>query len=150
MPRKRRREESERKTEREEDKQDTQAIENQSCQPASTPTTMEDLFFYLYRPNTLSKYKCLIPISKLGSIGEALQGRTLLEFPTIYVRGESPESLVEPFITESEYLHNHGSDIPVNLPSFGNIDVEEGEITALPDNIDDSKILAVLQKDAVG
>jgi len=150
MPRKRRREESERNTEKEEeDKQDTRATENQSRLPASTPTTVEDIFFYLYRPNTPSKYKCLIPISQLGSIGEALRGKTLLEFPTIYVRSESPESLVEPFITESEYLH-HTSDMPVNLPSFGNTEVEEGEIAALPDNIDDSKILAVLQKDVAG
>ncbi|RMZ76032.1 hypothetical protein DV738_g5188, partial [Chaetothyriales sp. CBS 135597] len=72
-------------------------------EPTSEPTPRH-IHLYLHRPQTTSKIKCLIPLSTTSTIQEALRGKKIVEFPTIYVRNERPEELPLPFMLESKYL----------------------------------------------
>lgn len=111
---------------------------------------VQDLHFYLLRPNTPSGLKCLIPISPLSAIHDVLENRTILEFPTFYVKDEGPEQLSKPFITEEKYNEVYGSEIPVQLPTYApketTVSEEAGALTA----IDETRVLEVLQKDLMG
>ena len=72
-----------------------------------------ELHFYLHRPQTSSKLKCLVPIDSNSTWKEVLKGRTLLEHPTVYVREEPPHELQKPFMLEGDYLEAHGEDVVV-------------------------------------
>lgn len=149
-----------RKRKRELSKLETTAAHDEEEQNSTTPTETEtvpslkvaipDLHFYLHRPNTPAKYKCIIPISQTETIGQAVQNRTLLEFPTLYVLRDSPEDLKLPFITESKYLEKHEDDVGVKLPTYGTTEPAENSITALSDDVDEKKVLEVLRKDIAG
>ncbi|KIW99886.1 uncharacterized protein Z518_10814 [Rhinocladiella mackenziei CBS 650.93] len=64
---------------------------------------IRNLHFYLLRPKTMSKLKCLIPISPTSTLDGVLRDKTLLEFPTFHVRKEAPDALSEPFISDEKY-----------------------------------------------
>ncbi|KIW13164.1 hypothetical protein PV08_08351 [Exophiala spinifera] len=109
---------------------------------------LSHLHFYLLRPNT-AKFKCLIPIAQTSTLKDVLRDRTLLEFPTFYVREEPPESLPEPFISEEKYTQLYGSQMDVSLPAYsapGNDDSHPQPLT----DIDEQKVLEVLQQDLTG
>ena len=104
-------------------------------------------FFYLLRPNTPSKIKVLCPIDRKQNLVEILRDRTVLEYPTIYVKDEPPDQLQPPFLLEAKYLAEHGEDvIPMVAAEEGEIQEEKiGEIfEALQDP---SKLRSVLQAD---
>jgi hypothetical protein len=107
---------------------------------------VQDLHFYLHRPNTLSSVKCLIPLSPFSPIHDVLQDRTILEFPTFHVRDESPEQLSSPYITEEKYNEMYGSEVPIDLPTYASKDIPVSEADALA-AIDENKVLEVLKKD---
>jgi HIT zinc finger len=105
---------------------------------------LQDLHFYLHRPQTSSKLKCLIPIDSKATWKEILNGRTLLEFPTVYVREEPPEELTGPFILEQDYSQKHGEDLVVHThPVLESTD----DSTSSPSTLDSNKILEVLKQD---
>lgn len=108
---------------------------------------VQDLHFYLLRPNTPSGVKCLIPLSPFSAIHDVLQDRTILEFPTFHVREESPEQLSKPYITEEKYNEVYGSELPIELPTFASQDVSASEEVNVLAGIDENKVLEVLQKD---
>ncbi|RMZ84846.1 hypothetical protein DV737_g1005, partial [Chaetothyriales sp. CBS 132003] len=85
----------------------------QSATPctAQSNAVLDHIHLYLHRPETTSKIKCLIPLSTSVTIKDALRGRRIVEFPTIYVRNEPPEQLPLPFMLESKYLEQYGEDI---------------------------------------
>ena len=107
---------------------------------------MQDLHFYLHRPNTPASVKCLIPLSPFSTIHDVLEDRTVLEFPTFHVRDESPEQLSRPYITEEKYNEMYGSEVPIELPTYASKDIPASEANALAE-IDETKVLEVLQKD---
>lgn len=112
---------------------------------------LEGMHFYLHDPQTSSKFKCLLPLVSSGTVRAALEGQTILEFPTIYVKSESSDQLVEPFIGQDDYRKRHGDDIPINLA----VPLEDGEIeesagTALPANLIPEKVMEVLARDLAG
>lgn len=109
---------------------------------------LSHLHFYLLRPNT-AKYKCLIPIAQVSTLKDVLSGKTLLEFPTFYVREEPPDSLPEPFISEEKYTQLYGSEVPISLPTYAAPDDTGSQKKPLPD-IDEKKVLEVLQQDLTG
>lgn len=122
---------------------------------SETPTVSDQLLtdtnFYLHKPKTPSQFKCLIPISANQLLKDALDGRVLVEFPTIYVKSEPPERLSMPFITEAEYQERYGADIPINVT----VSLEDGEIqepdgVTLPTEVDSQKVLEVLARDMAG
>lgn len=102
----------------------------------SLPTDSDPPFFYLYRPDTSARYRCLIPLTPTDFLKDILDARTLLEFPTIYVKHEPPDQLQLPFILEEQYLAQHGDTIPVQLGK----PVEDGEI------LEDTDVEAVAGK----
>lgn len=115
----------------------------------AAPSPVEDRY-YLFKPNTTSKVKCLIPVAPDSRLMDILRNRTLLEFPTFYVRNEPLDELPAPFVTEEKYEELYGTDVSVNLPTYAPKDeLEEGEVIDL-DNIDEHKVLEVLQKDLAG
>ncbi len=115
------------------------------------PQLLEGMHFYLHNPQTASKFKCLIPLMAAQTLRVALEGQTVLEFPTIHVKTESPEQLKEPFISQDEYHKRHGDDVPIDLA----MPVEDGEIEepsepsraadVVPENV-----MAVLARDLAG
>ena len=109
-----------------------------------------NVHYYLFKPHTTSKVKCVIPVDADTKLTDVLRGRNLLEFPTFHVRLEPPEALSEPFITDEKYNELYGTDVVVNLPTLAPDDeVEEGEVIDLQ-MIDEKKVLEVLQEDLNG
>ncbi|EON67402.1 hypothetical protein W97_06655 [Coniosporium apollinis CBS 100218] len=60
--------------------------------------------FYLVKPHTSSARPVLIPISGSQSLFECLREQVVLEFPTIQVLSDTPNSLPDRFMLESDYL----------------------------------------------
>jgi hypothetical protein len=60
-------------------------------------------YFYLLRPFTASKSIVLTPLDSSKSLTECLQGQTVLEFPTIYVLPDEPDSLPTGFLLAEQY-----------------------------------------------
>ncbi|ETN42194.1 uncharacterized protein HMPREF1541_04135 [Cyphellophora europaea CBS 101466] len=128
--------------------------------------TFENSHFYLLRPNTPSKLKVLKHLQPSDKIVDILRGRTVMEYPTLYVKNEPPDELPAPCMTEERYLQEFGEDVVV--PSGDRAaskeeeeqgdEGEEGEITENKDLKqeaadllhalgDPSKVLSVLQQD---
>lgn len=108
------------------------------------------MHIYLHNPQTSSKFRCLVPLSPDQTLGAALEGQTVLEFPTLYVKNESPDQLEEPFISQHAYEKRHGDDIPVNLTApleDGEIDEPSGSSSAAAAEIAPEKVLEVLARD---
>ena len=103
-----------------------------------------ELHFYLHRPQTSSKLKCLVPIESNSTWKEVLKGRTLLEHPTVYVREEPPHELQKPFMLEGDYLEAHGEDVVVpTAPQLKSME----EADPVPLALDSDKIVEVLKAD---
>ncbi|KAE8378136.1 hypothetical protein BDV26DRAFT_197396 [Aspergillus bertholletiae] len=128
-----------------------QISEDQPTQLPDMVTSHRDLYFYLHRPRTGTKQPVLVPLSPTATLTSALRSRTVLEFPTIYILPNSPDDLSSEeenakFLLEKDYLRTQPK---------GDIDVEEtsetdGEqLTGSVDiaNLDEKKVLEVLQKD---
>lgn len=113
---------------------------------------LENLHFYLLRPSTVSKLKCLIPVLPTSTLVDVLHNQTVLEFPTFYVREEAPEDLPEPFITDEKYNELYGMEIPIdiNLPTYSPADTCNVDDQLARADIDEKKVLEVLQKDLDG
>ncbi|KAM0717256.1 hypothetical protein Q7P37_007108 [Cladosporium fusiforme] len=59
--------------------------------------------FYLLKPFTATKSKVLIPIDASAKLTDCLKTQSVLEYPTIYVLPEGPESLPVGFQLEDDY-----------------------------------------------
>jgi len=126
--------------------QPTQIVTATSQATTASNDLLVGRYFYLHRPNAVAKYKCLIPLRPQDTISDALRDRTVVEFPTIYVLEQSPGQLLEPYVTEEEYLQKHESEMPADLPLFNTSTDDEVE-PLLAETIDESKVLEVLQQD---
>ena len=126
------------------------APNNTPLKEQRTVQTPHDLRYYLFKPNTTSKVKCLIPVAADTKLIVVLHNQTVLEFPTFYIRQETPEALPAPFITEENYNELYGTDVTVDLPTYvPNDDLEDGEVIDL-EKIDEKRVLEVLQEDLNG
>jgi hypothetical protein len=117
-----------------------------------------DCRFYLVKPRTSSSKLVLIPLTQTATLGECLKGRTILEFPTIYVFPESIQRLPEEFMLEEDYLKQEGEeqkefdaliseldpDILQRLKADGQ---RSGPQYANQEEVDSKEILDVLKKD---
>jgi hypothetical protein len=74
------------------------------------PRPSAETHFYLHRPNLPSNAKCVIPIQPDAVVKDVVRDRVLIEFPTIFVSSASEEKLQNPFITEAEYIKQHGNE----------------------------------------
>lgn len=75
----------------------------QGDQSAGVDVLQQPYHFFLHKPRTSSTRPVLIPITPSSSLRDILRGRTVLEFPTIYVF-TSPSPPSESFILEAAYL----------------------------------------------
>jgi hypothetical protein len=66
--------------------------------------------YYLLKPRTSSSRRVLIPLNSNATLGECLQGRTVLEFPTIYAFPSVIQQLPEEFILEEDYQRQEGEE----------------------------------------
>ena len=120
------------------------ALQDDNGGPAKPKLVSPELHFYLHRPQTSSKLKCLIPIESNSTWKEVLKGRTLLEHPTVYVREEPPDELQKPFVLEQVYLKDHGEDVVVSAETqLESTRESDPALSAL----DSHKILEVLKAD---
>ena len=136
--------------------------ENLTEQPAAAPDTQphtphRDVYFYLLRPRTGTKQPVVIPLTPDMTVTAALEGRTVLEFPTIYVLPYSPDMLRvegerrEEFMLEEEFLRMR-PDAGVEVD--GNAETEPAENAAGPQQgevdlgqVDEKQVLDVLTQD---
>ena len=88
-------------------------VRDESQEPTEPKQPSYGVHFYLHRPQTSSKLKCLVHVEPKSTWKEILKGRTLLEHPTIYIREEPPDKLRQPFVLEHHYLQDHGEDVVV-------------------------------------
>ncbi|KAE8160979.1 hypothetical protein BDV40DRAFT_313444 [Aspergillus tamarii] len=126
--------------------------ENQPTQSMDEITSHRDLYFYLHRPRTSTKQPVLVPLIPTATLTSALRGRTVLEFPTIYILSDSPDALSSgqenaKFLLEKDYLRTQPqgeiesretSETDGDQPAPGSVDIS---------NLDERKVLEVLQKD---
>jgi hypothetical protein len=107
--------------------------------------------FYLAKPATSTTSQVVIPQSSKSTVTEALQGRSVLEYPTIYVLLQPPNGLPPGFMLEEDYLKT----LPKNDPT---IKPEPGEAEASRPNsvqtrvqteerLDPNAILNMLKRD---
>ncbi|KAB8276195.1 hypothetical protein BDV30DRAFT_246879 [Aspergillus minisclerotigenes] len=125
---------------------------DQPTQSTDEITSHRDLYFYLHRPRTSTKQPVLVPLSPTATLTSALCGRTVLEFPTIYILSDSPNLLSSEdentkFLLEKDYLRTQPqgeiesgetSETDGDQPAPGSVDIS---------NLDEKKVLEVLQKD---
>ncbi|KAL5360508.1 hypothetical protein BJX96DRAFT_175365 [Aspergillus floccosus] len=123
----------------------------------STPSGISphrDLYFYLHRPRTATKQPVLIAVDPQATLASALRDRTVLEFPSIYVLPDSPETLRTTtdnpsFLLEEVYLQSQpqaeqeqddttAEDTVEGVHALGSVDIT---------NVDENKVLEVLKKD---
>ncbi|RVX67154.1 hypothetical protein B0A52_08588 [Exophiala mesophila] len=125
-----------------------------SSRLAEPPILDPGLHFYLHNPQTAAKYKCLIPISADMTLREVLEGRTIVEFPSFYVRTESPDTLPAPLIVQEKYDEIHRAQLPIDvLPTYPPNDITtelDERVRPWLTEVDEKKVLEVLQKDLTG
>lgn len=86
------------------------------------------------------------------TLSEALQGRKVLEFPTLYVLLHSTDKPADDkHMLEEDYLREYGAEETVAESQDGQEGQEIGndvaEIAQKFTSVDESKVLEVLQKD---
>ena len=111
-------------------------------QDNTQPTHKPDKFhFYLHRPLTRSNVKVLIPFSRETRLKDLLKGRTIIEFPTIHIRFDTPEQISEPFMLETAYMEQ-GEDVAI-LPGRKLETVAASE----PSIVDPKEVLEIMKQD---
>ena len=99
---------------------------------SSTAINNEELngyHFYLHRPDLPGRQRSLTHIEPETTIGDALRGRLVIEFPTIYVLHETPDQLPEPF----SLVHDDRSTIKtIDPPTIEAAEIDRTRILGLP------------------
>jgi hypothetical protein len=113
-------------------------------------------WFFLLKPRTSSSKNVLIPLTPNATLGDCLKGRTVLEFPTVYVFPSSSQQLPEEFMLEEDYLKQEGEEQKEFDALLNELDPEilkrlkdDGQRSGGPakEEVDSREILDVLKKD---
>lgn len=129
--------------------------------PNSESLGAERYRYFLLRPRTSSSRHVLIPLDDPSrTLGEALHGRTVLEFPTVYVFPASTNDLAPEFMLEEEYMQQEGEEQKEFDQLIHELDPEilqrlkeddatnyKGRQKNEDDEVDSKKILDVLKQD---
>jgi hypothetical protein len=121
-------------------------------EPESIPSQYN---YFLLKPRTSSSRHVLIPLSPFARLRESLRGRTVLEFPTIYVFSASASQLPDGFVLEEKYLREQGQDQKELEQLLKEVDpsilqamkMEGGDDEATNEEFDSTKLLDVLKQD---
>ncbi|PVI03834.1 hypothetical protein DM02DRAFT_611954 [Periconia macrospinosa] len=124
----------------------------------SEPVVPPTHSFFLLKPQTISTHKVLIPLSPDTTLADSLRGKTVLEFPTIYVftASEAPPSS-EKFLMEEAYLQQEREEQaeldetlkkvdPKTLKALERQQITEEKLKG-EEEINSEAILDVLQRD---
>jgi hypothetical protein len=112
--------------------------------------------FFLLKPRTSSSKNVLIPLPPDATLADCLKGRTVLEFPTVYVFTSSSQQLPEEFMLEEDYLRQEGEEQKEFDALLNELDPEmlkrlkdDGQRSGEPakEEVDSREILDVLKKD---
>jgi hypothetical protein len=153
---------SEQTAKREADMADTHPLGPSTHGPSIQPMGNEQRLYFLLRPRTSTSRHVLIPLTSSHTLAESLHGRTVLEFPTIYVFPTSVQGLPEEFMLEEEYVRLEGEEQKEFDELMKELDpdilrrLKEGDGISQSDRgageeeIDDKKILDVLKQDLGG
>lgn len=134
--------------------------ELQSSQPhtARADAPAEERFnFYLLRPRTSSSRRVLIPLTASDTLGDALRGCTVEEFPTIYYFPTTAPELHEAFMLDEDYRKEEGEQQREFEELMKDVDPEilkrlkdDGRSSKADEEVDSKKILDVLKQDLGG
>ncbi|KAL8827866.1 MAG: hypothetical protein Q9191_002928 [Dirinaria sp. TL-2023a] len=118
-----------------------------------TTTAASSLHYYLHAPRLPSMHPVLIPLPPNATLSESLQGRLVLEYPTIYVLAEQPEKLPDKYITEEIFfkkLQENGYRERLEARLTGQEEGELGNEVPLGKNsLDEGKLEEVLDRDLI-
>jgi hypothetical protein len=125
---------------------------------ATSEATTEDRYgFYLLRPRTSSSRRVLIPLTSTDTLGDALRGQIVEEFPTVYYFPAATPELPSEFMLDEEYRHEEGERQREFEELMKDVDPEilkrlkdEGTNTRVDEEVDSRKILDVLKQDLGG
>lgn len=114
--------------------------------------------FYLFRPRTSSARRVLIPLTSSSTLGEALRGNIVEEFPTIYCFATSAPELPEGFVLDEQYRQEEGEQQKEYEELMRDMDPEilkrlkqdETGSSKREEEVDSKKILDVLKQDLGG
>jgi len=110
--------------------------------------------FFLLKPRTSSTHHVLIPLDPNATLGDCLNGRTVLEYPTIYVFSSTTVPPPTQYMLESEYIKQEAEDEKEFDDFMKTVDPQK--LRALDDKsncgiaeeqLDSDKILDVLKQD---
>ncbi|KAF1930748.1 uncharacterized protein M421DRAFT_99360 [Didymella exigua CBS 183.55] len=113
--------------------------------------------FYLLRPRTSSSRRVLIPLTSSDTLGDALRGQIVEEFPTVYYfPAETPE-LPSEFMLDEEYRKEEGEQQREFEELMKDVDPEilrrlkdDGTNSKVDEEVDSKRILDVLKQDLGG
>ncbi|SMR58806.1 unnamed protein product [Zymoseptoria tritici ST99CH_1E4] len=120
--------------------------------PAAEAHPDSKRYFYLLKTGTTSASKVLIPLHAGDSMTECLKNRTVLEYPTIFVLPDCPDSLPDGFLLDKEYDKiRKGEEIELQdaLRSAGSLPEKEivRSESNTPSQVDAQRILDMLKRD---
>ncbi|KAI9836440.1 MAG: hypothetical protein M1819_001471 [Sarea resinae] len=110
-------------------------------------------YFYLLRAHTTAPSRVLIPLSPTSSLSDCLRDQVVLEFPTIYALQQSPTSLPEGFILDSEYCGHANKQSQKLEDVLSKVAVPQDDATTTHEEQDpgnimaDERLIDVLRKD---
>ncbi|KZM22822.1 Box C/D snoRNA accumulation, variant 2 [Ascochyta rabiei] len=123
--------------------------------PAQSDTPTDGRYsFFLLRPRTSSSRRVLIPLTSSDTLGEALRGCTVEEFPTIYFFSSTTPNLPAEFVLDEDYRMEEGEQQREFEELMKDVDPailkklrDDGTSGRADEEVDSRKILDVLKQD---
>ncbi|KAL1653401.1 Box C/D snoRNA accumulation [Didymella pomorum] len=147
---------------------ETQATSQQDAASVDPPTTQPDAaeseaptedryIFFLLRPRTSASRRVLIPLTSTDTLGDALRGQTVEEFPTVYYFPAATPDLSSEYMLDEEYRKEEGEQQREFEELMRDVDPEilrrlkdDGTKSRGDEEVDSKRILDVLKQDLGG
>lgn len=140
--------------------QETGTTQTETSQPDLTQSDAQTngrYVFYLLRPRTSSSRRVLVPLKSSDTLGDALRGHIVEEFPTIYYFPAATPDLPTDFMLDQDYRKEEGEQQREFEELMKEVDPEilkrlkdDGASGKADEEVDSKKILDVLKQDLGG
>lgn len=137
--------------------QETESTTTQMARSYTANQTDQSFKYYLSRPRTSSTRRVLIPLSPTDTLGDALRGSTVEEFPTIYFFPSTISELPDGFMLDADYRKEEGEQQREFEELMKDVDPEilkrlkdDGTGRKDDEEVDSKRILDVLEQDLGG
>lgn len=124
---------------------------------SSGASTENRYTFYLVRPRTSSSRRVLIPLTSTDTLGHALRGQTVEEFPTVYYFPAATPDLPSELMLDEDYRREEGEQQREFEELMRDVDPEilrrikdDGTKSKGDEEVDSKRILDVLRQDLGG